>query len=129
MKYYKKLEGNIYTFKKGDLERNYNKISNNYISLFKQILSNEKDTLLTEIFKNQRYKNILSNIKQNKKIDVEINKSLEYLGTIFDLDEQKVYNIDVFNRKLIREAKNLSYLTLDKNLKGKMLIGTFIINI
>lgn len=123
MKYYKKLEGNIYTFKKGDLERNYNKISNNYISLFKQILSNEKDTLLTEIFKNQRYKNILSNIKQNKKIDVEINKSLEYLGTIFDLDEQKVYNIDVFNRKLIREAKNLSYLTLDKNLKGKMLIG------
>lgn len=123
MKYYKKLEGNIYTFKKGDLERNYNKISNNYISLFKQILSNEKDTLLTEKFKNQRYKNILSNIKQNKKIDVEINKSLEYLGTIFDLDEQKVYNIDVFNRKLIREAKNLSYLTLDKNLKGKMLIG------
>ncbi len=123
MKYYKKLEGNIYTFKKGDLERNYNKISNNYISLFKQILSNEKDTLLTEIFKNQRYKNILSNIKQNKKIDVEINKSLEYLGTIFGLDEQKVYNIDVFNRKLIREAKNLSYLTLDKNLKGKMLIG------
>ena len=123
MKYYKKLEGNIYTFKKGDIERNYNKISNNYISLFKQILSNEKDTLLTEIFKNQRYKNILSNIKQNKKIDVEINKSLEYLGTIFDLDEQKVYNIDVFNRKLIREAKNLSYLTLDKNLKGKMLIG------
>ena len=62
-------------------------------------------------------------IKQNKKIAVEINKSLEYLGTIFDLDEQKVYNIDVFNRKLIREAKNLSYLTLDKNLKGKMLIG------
>ena len=25
-----------YTFKKGDIERNYNKISNNYISLFKQ---------------------------------------------------------------------------------------------
>ena len=53
----------------------------------------------------------------------EINNSLEYLGTLFGLEEEKIYNIDSFNRKLIHEVKSLSYITLDKNLKGKMLIG------
>lgn len=124
MKHYKKLEGNIYTFKKGALDNNYNKISDYYIKLIKKILlSDKKSIALTEILKNKRYQNIFLNIKQNKKINKEINNSLEYLATIFELPEEKIYNIDAFNRKLIREVKTLDYITLDKNLKGKMLIG------
>lgn len=124
MKYFKKLQGGLYTFWQGDLDKNYEKISDNYIKLIKKILlSDEKSVLLTDILKNKRYENIFLNIKQNKKIDNEINSSLEYLGSIFELDREKIYNIDSFNRKLIREAKNLSYITLDKNLKGKMLVG------
>lgn len=124
MKYYNKLEGVLYTFKKGSLASNYSKISDYYIKLIKKVLlSDKKSIVLTEILKNRRYKNIFLNIKQKKKIDKEINSSLEYLATIFELPLEKIYNIDSFNRRLIREAKTLDYITLDKNLKGKMLIG------
>lgn len=124
MKYYNKLDGNDYTFKKGHLERNYNKISDYYIKLIKKILlTDEKSVKVTEILKNKRYENIFLNIKQGKKLDKEINNSLEYLASIFEFENEKIYSIDFFNRRLIREAKNLDYITLDKNLKGKMLIG------
>lgn len=124
MKYYNKLEGNNYTFKKGNLEKNYKKISEYYIKLIKKILlTDKKNIAVTEILKNKRYQTIFLNIKQGKKIDTEINNSLEYLASIFELEQEKIYNIDSFNRRLIREAKNLDYITLDKNLKGKMLIG------
>ena len=90
-------------------------------------MSDKKNIVVTEILKNKRYKNIFLNIKQHKKIDKEINGSLEYLADIFEFDVDRIYNIDSFNRKLIREAKALNYISLDKNLKGKMLIG-FIYN-
>lgn len=124
MKFYKKLEGKEYTFKKGSLERNINNINSYYIKLIKKILlSNSKKLKLTEILKNNRYQNIFLNIKQGKPLEREINNSLEYLGKIFGLEPEKIYSIEKFNRILIKEAKSLNYIKLDKNLKGKMLIG------
>ena len=124
MKYFKKMDGNKYSFKKGHLSKNYNNISDYYIKLLKKILISDKSTIkLTDILKNRRYQNIFLNIKQGKSLEKEINSSLEYLGTLFDIDSDHVYNIERFNRKLIREAKSLNYITLDRNLKGKMLIG------
>lgn len=124
MKYYNIYEGTNYTFKKGNLDKNYKKISDYYIKLIKTILlSSKKNIAVTEILKNKRYQNIFLNIKQGKKIDKEINSSLEYLAAIFEIEEDKVYNIDILNKKLIREAKTLDYISLDKNLKGKMLVG------
>ena len=124
MKYYNKLDGNVYTFKKGHLDKNYNKISDYYIKLIKKILlSDYKKTKITEILTNKRYQNIFLNIKQGKKIDTEINKSLEYLGELFALDYDKIYSIESYNRLLIKEAKALNYIKLDRKLKGKMLIG------
>ncbi|MBQ6546420.1 MAG: patatin-like phospholipase family protein [Bacilli bacterium] len=124
MKHFKKMDGNKYTFKKGHLTKNYNNISDYYIKLLKKILiSDESKIKLTNILKNRRYQNIFLNIKQGKSLEKEVNSSLEYLGSLFDLDTDCVYSIEKFNRKLIREAKSLNYITLDKNLKGKMLIG------
>lgn len=124
MKHYNKLEGKDFTFKKGSLDKNYNNISDYYIKLIKKILlSDSKKIKITEILKNKRYQNIFLNIKQGKKLDKEINKSLEYLGSLFEIENEKIYSIESFNRKLIKEAKNLNYIKLDKKLKGKMLIG------
>lgn len=124
MKHFKKLDGHNYTFKKGHLNKNYNNISDYYIKLLKKILiSDESKIKLTDMLKNKRYQNIFLNIKQGKSLEREVNNSLEYLGSLFGIDSECVYSIERFNRKLIREAKNLSYITLDKNLKGKMLIG------
>ena len=107
-----------------DTMKYYNKISDYYIKLIKKILlSDYKKTKITEILTNKRYQNIFLNIKQGKKIDTEINKSLEYLGELFDLDYDKIYSIEGYNRLLIKEAKALNYIKLDKKLKGKMLIG------
>lgn len=124
MKYYKKLDGKNYTFKKGHLEKNYNNISDYYIKLLKKILLSDVSKIkITNILKNRRYQNIFLNIKQGKSLEKEINSSLEYLGSLFGIEKEQVYNVENFNRKIIREAKTLNYITIDRNLKGKMLIG------
>lgn len=124
MKYFGKLEGNIYTFKKGNLESNYKKLNKYYIDLIKVFLLNDdKESSLAGIIKNRRYKKILLNIKNEESIINDVNSSLEYLGSIFDIDKDKIYNINRFNKKLLEKVKELNYISLDKNLKGKMLIG------
>lgn len=124
MKYFKQLDGNIYTFKKNDLSKNYNKINKYYIDLLNKILlTQNNNAIVNQIFKISKYNKIFTDIKQNKKIDNIINDSLEYLATIFSIPNEKIYNITKFNKTLIRKAKELEYIKLDKNLKGKMLIG------
>lgn len=124
MKHFDMLDGKMYTFNKGDLSKNYDRISQNYINLIKLILfSDKKSFVLDEILKNKRYQDMLLKIKQGKSIETEVNNALEYLGDIFDIDDDKIYSANLFNKKLIQEAKSLEYITLDKNLKGKMLIG------
>ncbi|MDO4369137.1 MAG: patatin-like phospholipase family protein [bacterium] len=124
MKHFSMLDGNIYTFNKGDLERNYNKISSNYINLIKLILlSDKKKFAAIDILKNKRYQDMFLKIKQGKMLDVEINNALEYLALLFGFDDDRIYSINLFNKMLVREAKSLDYITLDKKLKGKMLVG------
>lgn len=124
MKHFSKLDGKNYTFKKGHLEKNYNNISEYYIQLIKKILlSDEKKIKVTEILKNRRYQNIFLSIKEGKSLEKEVKESLEYLASLFEIESDRVYNIEHFNRKLIKSAKNLNYITIDRNLKGKMLIG------
>lgn len=124
MKHFSKLDGKNYTFKKGHLEKNYNNISEYYIQLIKKILlSDEKKIKVTEILKNRRYQSIFLSIKNGKSLEKEVRESLEYLASLFEFESDRVYNIEYFNRKLIKSAKNLNYITIDRNLKGKMLIG------
>lgn len=124
MKYYDKLDGEYFTFKKGELERNYNNLEKYYINLIKNILlSQSKKKIITEIFNIANYNKLFLKIKNNESINNEINNSLEYLGKIFNLEEDKIYNIDKFNKIILRNVKELEYLKIDKNLKGKMLIG------
>ncbi len=124
MKHFSKLDGKNYTFKKGHLEKNYNNISEYYIQLIKKILlSDEKKIKVTEILKNRRYQSIFLSIKNGKSLEKEVRESLEYLASLFEFESDRVYNIEYFNRKLIKSAKDLNYITIDRNLKGKMLIG------
>ena len=124
MKHFNMLDGKTYTFNRKDLEKNYQKYSENYINLIKLILlSDKKNFAISDLLRNKRYQDIFLKIKQGKDLTTEMNNALEYLADIFEFDEDKIYNINIFNRKLIQEAKSLDYITLDKKLKGKMLIG------
>lgn len=124
MKYFKKMEGKKYTFKKGSLDKNYDNISEYYIKLLKKVLLSDISKIkVMEVLKNKRYQNIFLNIKQGRKLDKEINNSMEYLASLFGIDTDRTYRAETFNRKLIKEAKTLNYITIDRKLKGKMLIG------
>lgn len=124
MKHFEKLDGDIFTFHKGDLDRNYKKIKKYYISLLNDLLlSGKKNKIVTEIFNITKYNNLFTKIKDNIDITDTVNSSLEYLGEIFEIDKKEIYNIETFNKLLLKEVKNLKYLKLSKGLKGKMLIG------
>lgn len=124
LKHFGSLDGDIYTFKKGSLEKNYSNISSKYIKLLKKFLLNDKEVAsFTGIIRNKRFKNILLDIKEDKSLITEVNSSIEYLGSIFGIDTSKKYDARVFNRILTRNVKELNYIKIDKNLKGKMLIG------
>ena len=123
MKKFNKLDGNTYTFKYNSLSKNYNKIKEYYIDLLKVIFLSNDSKLIKEIFKITKYNTLFANIKQNKDISNYILDSIEYLGKTFDIDKTKIYNIDNFNRLLIKKVKELNYLKVGTKLKGKMLIG------
>ena len=82
---------------------------------------NNKSVL--EIFKVSKYKKLFNSITNKKNINQEVNEVIEYLGQIFELDTSKIYNIDIYNKKLIRNIDELSYIKINKNLTGKFLIS------
>lgn len=97
MKKYNKLDGKKYTFRKNSLVRNNNK--------YRQILLEKVDS----IFDNKsRIENIVQIAMLNQllvtrkkdKIDSIINEAIEYLGNIYNLEEQKIYYSSIFNWKL-----------------------------
>ena len=123
MKHYKALDGNIYTFKKNNLSKNYNTIKKYYISILKSTLLFSENRIKKELIKVSKYNDIFKNIKQDKSIENIINESLEYLGEILDIDKSKIYDVNKYNKELIKHVKELSYLKVNKKLKGKMLVG------
>ena len=100
MKSFGYLEGNQFTFKLNELEKNYNRYKIDYIekmnSLFKRL---DDDTKLNQILLNQTSSVLFKN-KEKEKIKKVFNETVEYLGDIFDLKEDKIYKINNYNKIL-----------------------------
>lgn len=121
MKHYNQLDGENFTFRKKDLIKNYKNIKNYYVDLIETILESDKQNLISnKIFKMNNYNNIIKNDKEYFNI---VNDSLEYLGDILDIDNTKIYNIDNYNKLMLKNIIKLNYLKINKKLKGKMLVG------
>ena len=90
MKAFNALEGNLYTFKKRSLDRNYNRVSKRFYDLFNRYIN-------TEILK-KKYRKITG---KNKK--EEFNKILENTMKAFDIDVTKIYRTSICN-VLIKKA-------------------------
>ena len=123
MKHYGKLDGKLYTFKKGHLESNYKYIEKNYLSLIKEILLDKNNKTILEIFKIGKFKKLFNAVSNKKTIKEEVNEVIDYLGEILEIKLDKIYDINSFNRKIIRKIDELSYIKINKNLKGKFLIS------
>lgn len=124
MKHFNKLDGKKYTFRKNDLLKNYNKMNKDFINLLKGILLEEnKNKIIKELFGLGNFNKLFSKIKSGKSIEVEVNDAIEYLGDIFELPTEKIYNINYYNRILVTKVEELNYIKINKNLKGKFLIS------
>lgn len=102
LKVMNKLDGNKFTFRKNDLDKNFNKYKDNYIHTLKKILnSHTNKDLINSILKLTVIKKIFSiNINEMKKEYIEI---VENLGQTFGLCDSDIYNISKYNKKLIEE--------------------------
>lgn len=102
MKHYKKLDGNKFTFKLNDLNKNFNKIEKKYLENLDIIISDKNI-----------HNNILENIilkkiyKSKESFNNEINKIIEKMGYIYNIDDSYIYSIKKYNSLLLNKFKNV----------------------
>ena len=124
MKHFNKLDGNIYTFKKNDLDKSYNELNKYFIEILKSTILNEpKNKIVNELFSIAKINKLFVKIKYNHDFKEEVEEALEHLGILFDIPTEKIYSIKKYNRMLVKKVKELDYIKINKNLKDKFLIG------
>lgn len=124
MKHFNKLDGNIYTFKKNDLDKSYNELNKYFIEILKSTILNEpKNKIVNELFSIAKINKLFVKIKYNHDFKEEVEEALEHLGVLFDIPNENIYSIKKYNKLLIRKVKELNYIKINKNLKDKFLIG------
>ena len=120
MKVYKKLDGEKYTFKLGNLDKNYNKYSHKFLKCCDDLFK-EDNVIYTDILKLSFFNRILKTRKEYelKKI---FNETIEFLGKIFKIDDCHLYDIKKFNRILLeenRKKEEISKEFIQKKMKKK----------
>jgi len=120
MKHYKKLDGNLYTFKSNNLENNFLRYKDSFIKNIKNIIGN--DSLIIE---NIVLKNLF---KGDNTLEKELNKIIEKIGYIYEIDDSYVYDINKYNNLVIKYFNNtiLNKREIDKDIskdKIKMLFN------
>ncbi len=119
MKEFTLLEGNKYTFKKSSFDKFYEQYKEIYIDYLKRILKIEKDSnFFDKLIKISIYKRLLSGTKNKEK--KEFINIIENLGTLYELDDTKIYTLKKYNKILkekitseneIEEVKKIELLT------------------
>jgi NTE family protein len=124
MKYFKKLDGNNFTFKKGEIHKNYLKIKMNYIYHINKLVSNSKKSKIkNKIFEITKYNKLLLDINSDNDLEDYMLEYLEYLGKVFELDNTKIYTVSKFNKKILEKLNTKEEIKYNINLKGKLLIN------
>ena len=124
MKYFKKLDGNNFTFKKGDIHKKYQKIKLDFIYHINKLVSNSKKSKIkNKIFEITRYNKLLLDINSDNDLECYMLEYIEYLGKVFDMDKTKIYTISKFNKKILDKLNIKDEIKYGTNLKGKILIN------
>lgn len=124
MKYFKKLDGKNFTFKKGDIHKNYQKIKLDFIYHINKLVSNSKKSKIkNKIFEITRYNKLLLDINSDNDLECYMLEYIEYLGKVFDMDKTKIYTISKFNKKILGKLNIKDEIKYGTNLKGKLLIN------
>lgn len=112
MKTFKKLEGNKYTFKLKHLEKNYKR---NFKKYKENIINMTNYRINKKIISEILNKTIFSNIMDNNELKNKqsFNKTIEYLGEVFKIDETEIYNIKTYNTLLINKLNSYEEVNLN----------------
>lgn len=106
MKVFKKLDGDKYTFKKGHLEKNISRYQEPLIDILKAIFDGKNTTLADKIFNTTDYYKIID--KDSRITKKTINRTIEYIGKSFKLDESIIYHIKIYNRLITKKIKMIN---------------------
>ena len=120
MKVYGILDGDKYTFKKGNLVENYIKKSHEFLE-YCNYLFKKDEGIYTDILKLGLFKHILKNKKEDEFILI-FNETIEFLGNIFEIDTCNLYDIKKFNRILLKKNKQKEEISkefIENKIKNK----------
>ena len=103
MKVYNKLDGDRYTFKLGDLDKNYDKHYHKFLEYCDNLFKKD-DGIYTNILKLSFFSRILKtrNEYELKKV---FNETIEFLGKLFEVEECYLYDIKRYNKILLEKNK------------------------
>ena len=127
------LDGEKYTFKKNDLEKNYKKYSEDFAYIAKRMIGINSKRTINQLTSITFYKRLIKNSFYDKKT---MNKAIELLGEVFEVPAYKVYDINMFNHILkmkflnydetseILNFKQIKKLNFDKIINRKNIVKT-----
>lgn len=98
MKEMHELDGDKYTFEKGNIFENYSQVKQKYVNLVNEVYKSAN-------LKSNSIKKDLKNI---------INESLEYLGKITQMDDTKIYSIKEYNKEIKKRVNEVSDDDIEK---------------
>lgn len=120
MKQFKKLDGNKYTFKKNNLEKNYLKYEKDICDYYDNLIS-KMEHKKVGIIKKTALEHLIKNKELYKK-QKSLNETIEFIGHTFNLDTCYIYDINKFNKKILEknsENEAISKKFVEEKIKDK----------
>ena len=121
LKTFHKLEGNIFTFRNGELDKNKRKYKDIMIRRMKEIFHLDTGGTMKELFMVSKYRAFF---QDTKRVGNEMNEILEYLGRAFELSDTRIYTLSSFQREIKKRMKYLEpfeFSQLEEKWKNKNL--------
>lgn len=115
MKYYKKLDGDKYTFKLNNLDKNFKQFSKQFKKNIDDVCSMFNELITKNIVLKKIYESYGSYYKK-------FNEIIEKSGYIFNIDDSYIYDIRNFNKRII---KNIDKIIIDNDDLRKIKKGKY----
>lgn len=113
MKTFGKLDGNVFTFKKRNLIKNYNKYNDLYEEHLNKLFNESNSKIINKLFEIPIFKEILNRKTLYKNFNIIVEKS----GKIFKFEESNIYDIYTYNKGLLNAISNTEAIDLEKIVK------------
>lgn len=107
MKAYNKLDGDVFTFKKGALQSNYDKYKKIYVDSFHSFLNIEDKGLLSKILHLSVYDELFHEYDEDK-FFIKFNQIVERVGHAFGVDESIIYSMPKYHKVLFKHLECFS---------------------